>query len=180
MERTKTREVAFCGLFTALVAVGAFLKIPTPLVPVTMQLFFTTLAGIFLGGKKGALSVVVYLALGLCGFPVFTEGGGPMYVLKPSFGYLVGFAMGAYVTGTMVEKRKKTMGALLWASICGLVVVYVVGAAYYYWICVTVLQMPLSVGPFLVSCFLVPLPGNLVLAVFGAWLGKRLLPLIPA
>ncbi len=180
MERNQTKELALCGLFTALTAVGAFLKIPTPLVPVTTQLFFTTLAGLFLGGKKGALSVLVYVLLGLCGLPVFTQGGGPMYVLQPSFGYLLGFVVGAFVTGSLAENGKKTMGRFLWASLCGLVVVYVMGAAYVYGISVMVLQTPLSMGPFLVSCFLVPLPGNFALALLGAWIAKRLRPVVLA
>lgn len=178
MERTKSRELALCGLFTALAAVGAFIKIPTPLVPVTMQLFFTTLAGIFLGSKKGGLSVLVYVLLGLCGVPIFTEGGGLFYVMKPTFGYLPGFALGAFVTGAIVERGKKSFGWLLFASLCGLVVVYVVGAIYCYGISVFVLGNALEMKAFLISCFVVPLPGNLVLAVFGAWLSKRLLPMV--
>ncbi len=69
-------------------AIGAFIRIPVPLVPFTLQITFTTLAGLFLlGSKKGAISVAVYVLMGLIGIPVFTQGGGFSYVLKPSFGF---------------------------------------------------------------------------------------------
>ena len=79
-------SLILCALFAALIAVGAFIKIPVPFVPFTLQLLFTTLAGIVLGPKYGALSVGVYILIGLCGVPIFTQGGGPAYVLQPTFG----------------------------------------------------------------------------------------------
>ena len=94
-ERNKTRELVFCGLFTALIAVGAFIRVPVPVCPFTLQLLFTTLAGLLLGARLGLVAVTVYLVLGLMGVPIFTEGGGPGYVLQPTFGYLIGFALGA-------------------------------------------------------------------------------------
>ena len=68
-------SLILCALFAALIAVGAFIKIPVPFVPFTLQLLFTTLAGIVLGPKYGALSVGVYILIGLCGVPIFTQGG---------------------------------------------------------------------------------------------------------
>ena len=68
----KTRELVLFSLFTALTAIGAFIRVPVPLCPFTLQLLFTTLAGLILGSKKGAASVAVYVALGLTGVPVFT------------------------------------------------------------------------------------------------------------
>ena len=80
-----TRDLILCALFTALSAIGAFIRIPVPLVPFTLQITFTTLAGLLLGSKKGAISVAVYVLMGLIGIPVFTQGGGFSYVLKPMF-----------------------------------------------------------------------------------------------
>ena len=83
---SKTKTLIYCSLFTALIAVGAFIKIPVPVVPFTLQYLFTMLAGLLLGSRKGTLSVVAYMLLGLAGLPIFSEGGGFWYVLKPSFG----------------------------------------------------------------------------------------------
>ena len=63
-------------MFTALIIAGAFIKIPTPFVAITLQFLFTTLAGFLLGGRLGLVSVLIYLVMGLIGIPVFTQGGG--------------------------------------------------------------------------------------------------------
>ena len=72
----RTKNLMYCSLFTALIAVGAFIKIPIPFVPFTLQFLFTTLAGLLLGSKMGAVSVIAYMVLGLVGLPIFSEGGG--------------------------------------------------------------------------------------------------------
>ena len=89
-QRITTRNMVLCALFAALIAIGAFIRIPVPYVPITFQGFFVLLAGFLLGPKYGAASMLIYIAVGLVGIPVFTEGGGIMYVLKPTFGYLIG------------------------------------------------------------------------------------------
>ena len=71
----KVKELVLFSLFTALTAIGAFIRVPVPLCPFTLQLLFTTLSGLILGSRKGAASVAVYVALGLSGVPVFTQGG---------------------------------------------------------------------------------------------------------
>ncbi|MEI3552319.1 MAG: biotin transporter BioY [Acutalibacteraceae bacterium] len=121
-------SLILCALFAALIAVGAFIKIPVPFVPFTLQLLFTTLAGIVLGPKYGALSVGVYILIGLCGVPIFTQGGGPAYVLQPTFGYLIGFLIGTFVTGLIVHKvPRPSIKRLLVANFSGLLIVYTLG-----------------------------------------------------
>jgi len=104
VRNSKLRNQILCAIFTALIAIGAFIRIPVPVVPFTLQFLFTTLAGVLLGSRLGATSVILYIVLGLLGVPVFAEGGGPGYILKPSFGYLPGFAIGAYISGYFAEK----------------------------------------------------------------------------
>ena len=77
------------------------------MVPFTLQFLFTTLAGLLLGSKLGTISVVAYTLLGLAGLPIFSEGGGIWYIFKPSFGYIIGFCIGTYVTGLIAEKMKE-------------------------------------------------------------------------
>ena len=48
--------------------------------------YLSTLAGIVLGSRLGAASVGIYIVLGLIGVPIFTSGGGPGYILQPTFG----------------------------------------------------------------------------------------------
>ena len=69
--------------------------------------------------------------MGLLGLPVFTQGGGIGYVLKPSFGYLIGFPIGAFVTGVICSRFKNvTRGKAFIAALVGMVPVYVLGATY--------------------------------------------------
>ena len=84
--KSRTYKMILVALFAALIAVGAFIRIPVPLVPFTMQTFFIVLSGMMLGKKLGAASALVYLAVGLVGFPVFTQGGGQgsIQMLKPT------------------------------------------------------------------------------------------------
>lgn len=100
MDKTnKTKNLAYCALFTALIAVGAFIRVPVPVVPFTLQYLFTMLAGLLLGPRLGTIAVGTYVLLGLVGLPIFTQGGGFWYVFQPSFGYLIGFCVGTFVTG---------------------------------------------------------------------------------
>lgn len=81
----KIRDLILVAMFAALTAIGAFIKIPIPYVPFTLQFLFCAFAGMILGARLGALSQIIYVAIGLAGIPVFTEGGGIGYVFKPTF-----------------------------------------------------------------------------------------------
>ena len=173
--KISTKSMIMCALFTALTAVGAFIKIPVPVVPFTLQFLFTMLAGLLLGGKLGALSVGLYALLGLIGLPIFAEGGGIWYLAKPSFGYIIGFIIASFVTGYMVEKREKySFGWTLAANFVGLAIVYGVGMIYYYFIMAFVLGTPIGVWPLFLYCFILAVPGDICLCFLAAVLTKRL------
>lgn len=176
-KKIATKDMIMCALFTALIAVGAFIKVPVPVVPFTLQFLFTMLAGLIMGGRLGAVSVGLYAVLGLAGLPIFAEGGGIWYVMKPSFGYIIGFALGSLVTGLMAEKLEKlTTGRLLTASFTGLAIVYACGMIYYYIICNFVIGTPIAFWPLFLYCFLLAVPGDICLCFIGALLAKRLRP----
>lgn len=179
MNTNKTKNLIMCALFSALIAVGAFIKIPVPVVPFTLQLLFTMMAGLLLGGKLGAVSVGVYIFMGLLGLPVFAEGGGLAYVLKPSFGYIIGFAVASYVTGVIAHQVPNPGYArLLAANFIGLGIVYLFGMVYYYFMSNFYLGNPIGLWPLFLYCFLLAVPGDIILCILGAILGKRLIPII--
>ena len=175
--RISTQELVLGGVFTTLIAVGAFIKIPVPVVPFTLQFLFTMLAGLLLGGRRGAMSVGVYILLGLIGLPVFAEGGGFWYILQPSFGYLLGFMLAAYVTGRMVERRARlSTGWVIAVNFLGLFIVYAAGMIYYYVICNYVIDTPIALGPLFLYCFVLAVPGDICLCVLAAILTVRVKP----
>ena len=173
------RQITMTALFVALVAVGAFIKIPIPYLPFTLQLLFTTLAGLILGSRLGGMSVVMYLILGLAGVPIFTEGGGLMYVVKPTFGYLLGFAIGAFVAGRMVETSVTlTFKRLLAASFVNLAIVYGVGMVYLYEIKDLYLGKPIGLDALFIYCFALPVIPDIFLCILAAVIAKRLIPIL--
>ncbi len=175
--RISTQELVLGGVFTTLIAVGAFIKVPVPVVPFTLQFLFTMLAGLLLGGRRGAMSVGVYILLGLIGLPIFAEGGGFWYILKPSFGYLLGFMLAAYVTGRMVERRARlSTGWVIAVNFLGLFIVYAAGMIYYYVICNYVIDTPIALGPLFLYCFVLAVPGDICLCVLAAILTVRVKP----
>ncbi len=176
----KTRQLIFMAVFTALIAIGAFIRIPVPVVPFTLQFLFTTLAGMLLGSKLGGASVLAYIALGLLGLPIFASGGGPGYVFNPSFGYLIGFWLGAKLTGAIARRGGRQPGfrRLLAASFSGLAAVYGCGMLYYYIIGNYVINQPIALWPLFLYCFLLAVPGDIVLCLAASLLGQKLIPVI--
>lgn len=174
---SSTRNMILMALFTALIAIGAFIKIPVPVVPFTLQLLFTTMAGLLLGSRLGGASVLTYIILGLIGLPIFASGGGPGYIFNPSFGYLIGFWLGAKVTGWLSE-NKLDFTSLLLANFAGLLVVYACGMAYYYIIGNFVINKAIALWPLFLYGFVFAVPGDIFLCVAAALLGKKLIPLV--
>ncbi len=103
------RQLTFIALFTALIAALGFLpSFMLPLgVPITAQNLGVMLAGAVLGARRGALSVLLFLALVAMGLPILAGGRGGLGVFaSPTVGFLVGFPIAAFVTGLIVEKWK--------------------------------------------------------------------------
>lgn len=127
--RNNTRELVLAGLFAALTAVGAFIRVPLGFLSFTLQVLFTGMAGVTLGPKWGAASQAAYVVLGLIGLPVFTQGGGLGYVFQPSFGFLIGLIPMAAVVGGLAKGESRPQKVLL-AYFGGLAVLYLVGVPY--------------------------------------------------
>lgn len=167
------KEMCLCALFAVLIAVGAFIKIPISIVPITMQTLFVVIAGIVLGRKVAFFSVMLYIVIGLIGLPVFANGGGIMYVVQPTFGYLIGFAVAAYGIGYVSDKYAGYRSLLVF-SILGMVVIYAIGMLYFVWIQNVYYGIPFAWGWVFYYLFLVYLPGDLIACIVGAYIGKRI------
>lgn len=134
------KEISLVAMFAALTSVAAILSrfslivIPFTQVPFSLVPFVVLLAGMIIGPRLGALSLIVYTLLGLIGIPVFESPvAGPAYLLKPTFGFILGFILGAYVTGIMLPREgNPSIIRYLAASLAGIVVIYAIGLPYLY------------------------------------------------
>jgi biotin transport system substrate-specific component len=179
MNRIPTKDLIMCALFAALTAAGAFIKVPVPFVPFTLQFLFTNLAGLTLGSKRGAAAVGVYIAAGLAGLPVFSAGGGIGYVLQPTFGYIIGFLAGSFLAGLIADRAPQnrfSAKTALTASLVNLLVVYLFGAAYYYFMANYYLSgSGIGVFALLLYCVILAVPGDIALCFLSAAVYKRLI-----
>ena len=127
--RLKKNEYIVAAFFAGLTAIGAFLRIPAPVVPFNLQVLAVLLSGLVLGSRGGALAQTVYLLLGLSGLPVFSGGGGIAYILSPTFGYLLSYIPCAWTAGRIARRGAPSLLRYGAASAAGLMVVYAVGTA---------------------------------------------------
>ena len=179
MNRSYTKNLALCAMFVALIAVGAFVTIHIPLVPLSLQDMFVLLAAVLLGPKWGCLSVCIYLLMGLAGLPIFTQGGGIGYFLRPTFGYLLGYIPASYLVGKMTEtKEPPSFKKILFACFAGIAVIYFFGTVYLFLLNKFYLGNTIALGPMLLACDVQPLPGDIIKCFLVAAIGQRLIPLI--
>lgn len=177
--KLKIKDMMLVSIFTALMAAGAFVRIPFPLLPVTLQTFFCMSAGILLGSRLGALSQLIYVALGLAGLPIFSQGGGIMYVFSPSFGFLLGFIAGAFVTGLVSELlKKRSLPNNFAAVLAGLAVIYMFGVPYMYMILTFYAGKPDAGLWFVATTNLPYLAKDLVLSAVVALSANTIIPVI--
>lgn len=172
------RKMALCALFTALIAVGAFIKIPVPLIPFTLQTMFVVLAGLLIGGNLGGLSALLYMLLGLIGIPIFTGGGGFSYIFKPTFGYIIGFCIAAYAVGKIAYANGKptSLKRMFAAMLAGLGIIYVFGLIYFYIIQNFVNGVPISAAKVLTVGFLITIPGELITCSISCLAAHKIRP----
>lgn len=169
-------DIAECALFVALMVAAAFIQIPFPLVPLTFQTVTCVLAGLLLGAKKGAISMVVYMVIGLIGLPVFTAGGGIYYVLKPSFGYILGFIAGAAVAGLIAGRA----GLPLWRYIVGAIVAFLANYAIGIPYCIVAAHLlgVENLTGLLITGNLIYMPKDAALCALAAILARKVCPVI--
>lgn len=129
--RGKARNIVLPALFTALMVVGALLKINLSWVPISFQTFFAIFCGLLLPWKQALAAQLLYIALGLSGIPVFAGGGGISYIFAPTFGYILGFAACSAAAALIKDLWGGLRGFLL-AAVLGLAANYAVGLPYLY------------------------------------------------
>lgn len=131
---TRSARLTLVGVlgFAAALAAAAQVAIPIPgtPVPITLGPFIVVLAGLWLGPRAGAASMLLYLAAGAAGLPVFAPVGAPGLArfLGPTGGYLIAYPAAAFVAGWLGQRAPSLMGRWL-AAMAGMVVLFTGGIA---------------------------------------------------
>ena len=157
------KDLAHTALCAAILCVVApfSLTAGANLVPISLATFCVMLFGLAFGWAKAVVAVLVYLALGAAGLPVFAKGMGGIAVLAgPTGGYLVGYLFLAFFSGIFF-RRKFYLQILM--VLAGTVVLYAFGTAWF------MIQQKAALAPSLLSCVVPFLPGDAVkiAAAFG-------------
>ncbi|MBU0927238.1 MAG: biotin transporter BioY [Spirochaetes bacterium] len=179
MKRDALRLV-LVSLFAAMISVGAVfsLPLPPPLLPVTLAVFFSLLAGLMLGPAWGLAATGLYLALGSVGLPVFANGaGGIGQFAGPSGGFLLGYAAAAAAAGLVADRRSWGFARALLGALAGVAVLYALGLPWFR----AVLDARPDKDVSMVTAFLIMAPylaGDVVKAVAAAALVRALKPLL--
>jgi len=122
--------VAFFGAFIAVCAIIPAINVGIGQVPITLQTFGVGLAAACLGAKRGTLAVLLYIAVGLAGVPIFANGNGGIGVLAgPSVGYIVAWPLATLLIGFLVERAPRgklaTSAPLIFACVIAGSIVFI-------------------------------------------------------
>jgi len=125
MDRIRIKRIVVVSLFAALIAAGAYIKIPIPPVPITLQTLFVLICGLLFPLKISLSAMLVYIFLGMLGLPVFTAGGGLAVFTGPTGGYTMGM-IPAIVVLSFFRKSNR-----IWSYVAGCaiatVIIYIPG-----------------------------------------------------
>lgn len=120
--KIKPQQLVFIALCSALTVVCSYIYLPVGSINLTLQVFAVSFAGFFLGAKKGAISILVYVLLGLIGIPVFSGFKGGLGVLfNATGGFILGFVPMAFLSG--IKKHPIIF------SFLGLIICHILGVA---------------------------------------------------
>lgn len=169
--RSTATQVLAVLFGTLVLAASSQVSVPMVPVPMTMQTLAVTLVGALYGWRLGGLTILVWLAQGALGLPVFAGGsGGFVRFFGPTAGYLLAFPIAGALTGWLVERGWNGSKLLLAcaAMLIGNVLCLVLGAA---WLAAMVgLPKAIAVGvaPFLLGAALKSVLGAGVLKLIDS------------
>lgn len=129
--KNNSKAIVYIALFSVLIAVCSWISVPTT-VPFTLQTFAVFCALLLLGGKRGTLSIIIYILLGIVGIPVFAGfKGGIGVLLGTSGGYIIGFVFAGLIFWLITSVFKKNKITDSCAMILGLIITYAIGTAWF-------------------------------------------------
>ena len=176
MKKRTTLDLTLTAVFAALMAVCSWITVPAPLVPFTLQTFAVEAALFMLGGARGCAAIGIWLALGLCGVPVFSRfNGGAGYMLGPTGGYILGFLLTGLVWSLLEKKAGESRLRRLLLMAAAVAACYAAGTLWF-WL-FNGREKGMSLWRVLEICvipFLIPDAAKLVLAEQISWRMRKI------
>lgn len=167
------RYMISTALFAVIISIFSQFYVPIGSVPHTLQVMAVVLAGVILGPRYGALSVGIWILLGVFGLPVFTMGqAGPSVIIGPLGGFCIGFILQAAICGYAARQPGRIRPVLLF--LVSLVVVYAVGIAGFMAAFTWLLHKSMTLGQAFMLCAAPFVPFDFIKLVLGVVLGKRI------
>lgn len=176
----KLRLLMRSALLLALTIIGGKLQIPLPYFDYyTLQFTFVLLAAVVLPLRYVLMTLGGYVFLGLLGLPVFAAGGGISYVLRPSFGYLIGFvATGAALAYLALKKPPQTVIQYYILNFIGLLITYAFGLGYKSLILTYYMNEVVPFWVIFTGAMAFDIPADLIMIFFLAILEVKVVPLL--
>ena len=177
--KLKTIDLTLCGIFAAVLAICSWIQIPGP-VPFTLQTFGVFAALGLLGGKRGTLSICVFLLLGAFGVPVFAGfKGGLGALFGATGGYLLGFLLSGLFVWYAEARFGSSLGVFIVSMIAGLLLCYAFGTAWFITV-YTRANGAISIGKALMLCVIPFLPFDAIKLALAAAVRQALRKHVPA
>ena len=128
---TYIKNISLVLFGTLLLALSSKVQVPFWPVPMTMQTFIVFIIGMAYGWRLAFFTLVAYLFEGALGLPVFAKGGGLLYLIGPTAGYLYGMVIAAGVIGFLAERgyNDSYIKSLI-SLIIGTIIIFVLGVGY--------------------------------------------------
>lgn len=172
-KKLELKDLTFIALMTALMCILGPLSIPIGPVPISFTNLVIYLTMYILDAKRGTISYILYLLIGLAGVPVFSGfTSGPAKLLGPTGGYLIGFIFMAFITGLTTDHYFKHKTICIIGMFLGTIVCYCLGTLWLSFSISISFSKALTIGvlPFLIVDFI-----KIILAAFiGSSLKERL------
>lgn len=168
----KVKDLSMMAICLSILIICSKISFNIGIISLTLQTFALVIISLLLGWKKASIVIIAYIIMGLIGIPVFSLGGGFDYVLKPSFGFILGFLVASLIIGSKLGNNKFMV---ILKSIVGLLVLDIIGMIYMYLILKFYLDSPNANLVFVIeSGFLPFIIKDLISTILAALISIRL------
>ncbi|MBX4266671.1 biotin transporter BioY [Clostridium estertheticum] len=168
-KKINIHHLTLIGVMAAVICILGPLSLPIGIVPISLTNLAIYFSVYVLGQKRGTLSYIVYLFIGLVGLPVFSGfSGGFTKLFGPTGGYLIGFIFMAFISGFFIDKFPTKIYMCLLGMILGTIVTYIFGTAWLAYQLNMTFNASLAIGvlPFI--------PGDIVKMVIALLIGPQI------